>query len=525
VSAAKTSSTLERTLLTPLLRNASFLALVGATIFAFELADPLPGGVSAVSGTSAVISFQEGHLDVDIVNPTSLAFGPDGRLYVASIGPLKAGQTRPGRGAAEINALTIDPKTHEVTAVENIATGLTGVLGIAFAPGAPSSPVVLYAANENPDASTPYRGVVSTFTGPSWTRADIVTGLPGDYQRHQHMTNGLAFDHNGRLLIAQGSSTNAGLRHQGAWQETPLSAAILVADIHAPGFNGTVTYNPPGEPADDNVDQAGGDVSVYAAGLRNPYDLVVHSNGKVYATDNGPLGASLLFSSTCSETGSPPSPADELNLIVEGGYFGQPNRNRGRTDPRQCTYHPAEEPSGGGYTAPIAVLPNSCSCDGIAEYTSSAFGGALEGDLLIAGLVTGDLTRVELTVAGTAVASVSTLESGLHGPLDLAVALDGTIYVAEFSAGRIIYFAPEEVAEPTATPAPAPTPAGLNGDANCDRTVNAIDAALDLQFSAGLATSLPCQQNADANHDGSVNAIDAALVLQYVAGLIHSLPP
>jgi len=61
------------------------------------------------------------------------------------------------------------------------------------------------------------------------------------------------------------------------------------------------------------------------------------------------------------------------------------------------------------------------------------------------------------------------------------------------------------------------------GDANCDGNVNSIDAALVLQYSAGLIDSLACQEAADANHSGSVNAIDAALILQYVAGLIASL--
>jgi hypothetical protein len=55
--------------------------------------------------------------------------------------------------------------------------------------------------------------------------------------------------------------------------------------------------------------------------------------------------------------------------------------------------------------------------------------------------------------------------------------------------------------------------------------VNAIDAALILQFAAGLIGSLPCGQNADVNGDGNVDAIDAALILQYAAGLIPSLPP
>ncbi len=71
----------------------------------------------------------------------------------------------------------------------------------------------------------------------------------------------------------------------------------------------------------------------------------------------------------------------------------------------------------------------------------------------------------------------------------------------------------------TATPTP-PAPAG---DANCDGLVNAIDAALILQYGAGLLPALPCPQAADANHDASINSIDAALVLQFVAGLIGQL--
>ncbi len=59
---------------------------------------------------------------------------------------------------------------------------------------------------------------------------------------------------------------------------------------------------------------------------------------------------------------------------------------------------------------------------------------------------------------------------------------------------------------------------------NCDSTVNAIDAALILQFDAGLLSSLPCSQNVDVNHDGHVNSLDALLVLKYSAGLIGTLP-
>ena len=59
---------------------------------------------------------------------------------------------------------------------------------------------------------------------------------------------------------------------------------------------------------------------------------------------------------------------------------------------------------------------------------------------------------------------------------------------------------------------------GGSGDVNCDGRVDAIDAALVLQYGAALIDTLPCIENADLNGDGLVNAIDAFLILTIVAG-------
>lgn len=466
------------------------------------------------------LGFRRGTLNVAIELPTSLAFGPDGRLYVASL--------------TEINALTLDPATKEVLDVEQIAADLEDVIGIAFDPTAPAPPAALYASHRDPAGIDGFQSRISRFIAPNWEREEIISGLPTSRPFLNHLTNGIAFDPQGRLFIAQGSSTDAGLADlpdgPEYWPETPLSSAILIADIHAPGFDGAVRYQPPGPPADNGVEQVSGDVSVFASGLRNPYDLVVHSNGIVYATDNGPVGPD--YSASCTESAVGVSVADELNLIEQDSYYGHPNRNRGRTDARQCAYRRPEDGDGAGVTGPIAVLPQHCSCNGIVEYTSPAFDGALLGDLLYVEWNGGNLSRAVLSPDGRAVVSIATIAADFLQPLDVTVGPDGTIYVAEFGNGEIAYLQPKSGAEPTptatppptatATPSttatPTPTPPGLPGDVDCDGNVTSIDAALALQFVAGLLDELPC--SGDVNLDGTTDAIDAALMLQINAGLL-----
>lgn len=402
------------------------VALVSLTLV-IGLAAMLPAGVSAGPG------FTEGTLDLSVTAPTSIAVGPAGRLYVAT--------------ETQILAVTLDPATHDVLDVETVASGLSLILGLAFDPTAPASPVMLYASRQNSAATDSYEGVVSTFTAPSWTKQDVITGLPSSTPYTNHVTNGLAFDDAGVLYIAQGSNTDAGLAGPN-YPETPLSAAILTADVNAPSFDGAITYSPSGVPTDDNVNQTGGDVSVFAAGTRNPYDLVVHSNGYIYATDNGPNGPNTSL--TCTTTGGTVAQNDELNLIESGKYYGFPNRNRGRTDTRQCTYHAPAEGTTGTYTAPISTLPAHCSCDGITEFSGPSYANMAPGDLLYVSLINGTITRERLAGDGRSVTSTMTINSGYNLPLDVAADSGGTVYIAEFGGNQISYIAPLSVGGTTA---------------------------------------------------------------------------
>jgi hypothetical protein len=57
------------------------------------------------------------------------------------------------------------------------------------------------------------------------------------------------------------------------------------------------------------------------------------------------------------------------------------------------------------------------------------------------------------------------------------------------------------------------------------RTPNSADALLIEQFAADFVDDLPCLYLGDVNIDGRVDAVDAQLVLQYTAGLIEHFPP
>jgi ABC-type transport system substrate-binding protein len=75
------------------------------------------------------------------------------------------------------------------------------------------------------------------------------------------------------------------------------------------------------------------------------------------------------------------------------------------------------------------------------------------------------------------------------------------------------------VGTPTPVATPTPAPSFDCGDVNKSGEVNAVDAALILQYAAQL-THASNATTSDVNGDGAVNAIDAALVLQQTAGLI-----
>jgi len=398
-------------------------------------------------GGAIPIAFTSSTPATGIPLPTSGTWGPDGRLYVAE----RFGQ---------IHALTFDEEYALVS--DEVFAGVSGlsnneVLGLAVDPFDAPSPVRLYVAHSQLYAQgggsfsgpAPYPGQVSVLTGPDFDDpVPLVTQLPTS--NHDHGVNGMVFDNNGDLLVALGGNTNAGVAwpDMGDLPESPLTAAILEAETSREDFDGAISYveTDTGVPNDDQVaggivDVApGAHVGVFAPGLRNPYDLVLTLDGRVYATDNGPnTGFGPLSTGPDTQGGQPATP-DEVLLVERDRYYGHPNRNRGRDDARQNVYEGSSEPTVPGvYTAPLVEL--SSSVDGIDEYRATTFQGAMRGDLIVQRWA-GMLKRLARSADGRSITTSSDLLN--LGALDVVAGPGGAIVGMHYSSDSIRVMEPDD---------------------------------------------------------------------------------
>ncbi len=402
-----------------------------------------------VNGGQGAINFATVS-SLGLQNPTAAEWGPDGRLYVATLD-------------GELKAVSFDEQWN-ATSVSTFA-GVSqlpnrNITGLTFNPFDPPSPVRVYVAHgflyanggNPPQTPSVYWGQVSVLTGPNFDApAPLVTGLP--QSNSGHAVNGLQFDNNGDLLIDTGSTTNAGVSALGfgGLPESPLSCATLKAATSRPGFNGKVTYVDIVTGLPDN-DQRHGEqvkvapgshVTVHASGLRNPYDLVYTRAGRLYSTDNGP-NVNFGAASTGMTTSAPdPDEPDELLLVEAGNYYGSPNRSRGQFDARQAIYRDPHQPSlPDVFTQTLTILPSSS--DGILEYTARTFGGQLEGQLIVQKWV-GPAQRVKLSPDGRSVIEQQALLPDSNS-LDLVQGPGGALISVNYTGSQLQVLVPVEPA-------------------------------------------------------------------------------
>lgn len=261
---------------------------------------------------------------------------------------------------------------------------------------------------------------------------------------------GLEYGDNGEIYIQCASNTNGGvpgrLTGKQIQKDNFFSSATVVAQLADPLFNGAITYTAD----DDGIPNGGHGIEVFASGTRNPFGICLHSNGNLYASDNGPNFSYGDMMTGCQPGESKPdvTEGDKINLLVKGGYYGAPNRIRAlaTNDTRQCIWRSQYEPSGGGYTAPI--LKTLSSTDGLIEFHGDHFEKQLRGNL-IAAKYQGSLLRIILTPNGKGVIPQSDPAIQLTpdvDALDVTQAPDGTLISTSLDQNALYFHRPVEAA-------------------------------------------------------------------------------
>ena len=397
---------------------------------------------STGSSSQAGIAFDRTSFPVTL--PTSMAWGPDNRLYVTE-------------AFGKIHAFTLDANYQPIADQVITTMGSRLALGITVDPLSTPSNVILWVSHSSPsfDDGQPNSSTVTRLSGTGFTdRVDVITGLPR--AKANHGINSIHFGPDGKLYIAQGGNTGAGAPNTensefGTMEEQPLSAALLVADVRNASFDGSC-HN-----SSDIFGPPPCDVVPYATGLRNAYDFVFHSNGSLYAPDNGlgvtgtfppsPTPPCFGFGNTASWTQGGHNPGQQPDILLrlqQGKYYGHPNPYR-----NECVFKDGGfqgVPPLPNYQSPILVLGDHHSANGMIEYGSGAFCGSLQNELLIANYSVGDdITRVRLSADGTSVVSSASLVGGFNDPLPLAQDPTGTIFVGEFGGNKVTALRPQNL--------------------------------------------------------------------------------
>ncbi len=425
---------------------------------------------------------------------SSLVIGPDGKLYGSTIGNFSSdGQIFRWDMAAdgtlenrEVLSPVLQGAPHPESGPRNNNDRL--IIGFAFDPSATADNLVAYITHSfaSESAGPEWDGVLSRLSGPDLsTVEDLIIHLPRSSK--DHLTNSIAFDPQGDMFINQGSNS-AGGQPDGSWAFRPerlLSAAVLKLELDKlPGslpfsafttddisiINAASTSSFTMSDGTYNPYATNAPLTIFASGVRNAYDLIWHSNGWLYVPTNGTAGGSNTPATANYDlarridglTTIPSAPAtisnetqkDWLFKTKGGSYHGHPNPFRGEfilnhggasysgvpgqqeASHIDVSKYPNTLGPDPNYREPAYDFEFNKSPNGVIEYKSDAFGGKLQGLLMVVRFSGQDDLLVMQPEASGNIGNVNGDVPGLGGfddPLDVVEDPEtGNIYVSEY---------------------------------------------------------------------------------------------
>lgn len=334
--------------------------------------------------------------------PMQIAFGPDGRLYATVL--------ENGTRYGAVYALS------RTDGIARISETLISPVGLAFAPGTNT----LYVTSR---LDEPQRGALWRIE-PDGAGVLLLDDLPCCYNAVTAQPQGVTFGPDGYLYLGVSSVSDhaepSNPQHQRYATPQPYEASIL------------------------RVQPQNGAVEVYAEGIRDPQDLAFAPDGRLYATDNGMLIDGI---------------GDRVLSVDAGAHYGFPFwRNRG------CELCP---PTDYSLSVPpdLLTLPPYTLPRGITVYTGAQFPQNYFGSVFVAlwnGTPTAQrIVRIDPATIPTdpdalAQYTPEPFVTGLIRPVDVTVAPDGTLLVADFIYGFVWRVAWTGILPPAPTPTSAP---------------------------------------------------------------------